>query len=548
MARWFATSLVGFAAGLLFPALAVAAEHKLGPDPAAKCAGIKADAPVSIDSATIVPAVPFAVAERGPTPTARITPATPEFCRVLGRIAPVDPKAPPIRFQVNLPLAWNGRTVQYGGGGFNGVLITGVGLPPSAPLDSASPLAQGYVTYGTDSGHETKPGEAPQQFALNDEALVNFSHAAYKKVRDVAVMLVERAYSAKPEKLYFLGTSEGGREGVTMAQRYPDSFDGIFARVPVLNWTLLQHVGTRDGIALMGDGWLRPAQVKLVHDAVLAACDAQDGIADGLVADPVGCKKRFNIAKLQCAAGASGDQCLSAAQVNAAKTLGTNYRLPFPLANGVRDYPGRGPSGEGANDGWPLWWLGSAPPAIPLQPATNSRAWLFGAGAIQYFYVRDPDYDVRKYSAKDHAKRVQEVSALMDATNPDLSAFRKRGGKLIIVEHMADYAQSPYAGIAYFLSVEKKMGAAAVGSFARLYTAPGVDHSAAGAAPANVDMLKVLTDWVENGKAPGNLVVTQQAAANPVVTDRAVPLCQWPLWPRYKSGDVKKAESFACGK
>jgi len=303
-----ARSFVCLATASLLPAPATAAEHKLGPDPAAKCAGVKADAPVSIDSATIVPAVPFAVAERGPTPAGRITPATPEFCRVLGRIAPVDPKAPPIRFQVNLPLTWNGRTVQYGGGGFNGLLISGLALPPSAPFDSPSPLAQGYVTYGTDSGHETKPGEPPQQFALNEEAFVNFSHAAYKKVRDVAVTLVERAYGARPEKLYFVGSSEGGREGLTMAQRYPESFDGIYARVPVINWTGLQHVGVRDGLATWGDGWLRPAQVKLVHEAVLAACDAQDGVADGLVADPVGCKKRFNAAKLQCAAGASGDQ------------------------------------------------------------------------------------------------------------------------------------------------------------------------------------------------------------------------------------------------
>jgi hypothetical protein len=160
---------------------------------------------------------------------------------VLGHIEPGDPEAPPIRFQVNLPLRWNGRSVQYGGGGFNGVLITGVGLPPAAPFDAPSPLARGFVTYGTDSGHESKPGEAPQLFAANDEAFVNFAHASDKKVRDAAVAVIERAYGIKPEKLYFAGSSEGGREGVTMAQRYPDDFDGIFARVPVINWTSLQH-------------------------------------------------------------------------------------------------------------------------------------------------------------------------------------------------------------------------------------------------------------------------------------------------------------------
>ena len=159
-----------------------------------------------------------------PTPAARITPANPEFCKVIGRIEPTDPKAPPIRFQVNLPLEWNGRSLQYGGGGFNGVLITGLGLPTASPFGTPSPLARGFVTYGTDSGHETKPGEPPQLFALNDEAFENFAHRSYKKVRDAAVALMVRAYGSAPAKLYFMGSSEGGREALTMAQRYPGRF------------------------------------------------------------------------------------------------------------------------------------------------------------------------------------------------------------------------------------------------------------------------------------------------------------------------------------
>ena len=137
-----------------------------------------------------------------------------------------------------------------------------------------------------------------------------------------------------------------------------------------------------------------------------------------------------------------------------------------------------------------------------------------------------------------------EVSALMDSTNPDLSAFQTRGGKLIILEYMADYAQSPYAGIRYFESVQKKMGPA-VASFARLYTAPGVDHVGSGA-PANVDMLAVLADWVENGKAPGTLTVVEQTVEAEPKTVRALPLCQWPMWPKYRTGDPTQAASFEC--
>ena len=266
------------------------------------CKGLAggADA-VKIDSATLLAPSQLAVAERGPTPSGRITPANPGFCKVLGHIEPTDPKAPPIKFQVNLPVEWNGRSVQYGGGGFNGVLITGLGLPPAYPFDKPSPLARGFVTYGTDSGHESKPGEPPQLFALNDEAFENFAHRAYKKVRDAAVALMQRAYGKKPEKMYFMGSSEGGREGLTMAQRYPDDFDGIFARVPVINWVGLQHAGTRSGLATMGDGWINPAQVKLVGDAVRAACDKADGSDDALVQDPVACKAAFKVETLRCA-------------------------------------------------------------------------------------------------------------------------------------------------------------------------------------------------------------------------------------------------------
>ena len=149
---------------------------KMAGDPAATCSDLirPADNAVRIESATMVGPTPRVIAEKGPTPAARVTPANPEFCKVLGQIAPSDPKAPPIKFQVNLPVEWNGRSLQYGGGGFNGVLITGLGLPPAYPFDKPSPLARGFVTYGTDSGHETKPGEPPQALCAQRRGLREF--------------------------------------------------------------------------------------------------------------------------------------------------------------------------------------------------------------------------------------------------------------------------------------------------------------------------------------------------------------------------------------
>ena len=532
----------------------------LGADPATACAALNAAIPAAdiglpsggarIDSAAWQTATPLAMAERGPTPAARITPATPAFCKVLGRIAPVNPASPPILFQVNLPAQWNGRSLQYGGGGFNGTLINAVGLAVAQRFDTPSPLAQGYITVGTDSGHQTGPGGIPQAFALDDEALLNFAHASYKKVRDVSVALAKRAYGRAPDKLYFMGSSEGGREGLTMAQRYPADFDGIFSRVPVIAWTGLQHAGLRDGLATRGGGWIRPAQTQAVHQAVLAACDAADGLADGVVSDPVGCRQRFDPASLRCT-GSPDDRCLTEPQIQAIKGLQSPITLGVDLANGVRQYPGRGPSGEGLpsfgpTGGWQAWWLGTEAPAIPPKPA-NGIAWFYGAGAIQYFYARDPKADLLGYRPENHAARVREVSALMDSTNPDLSAFQARGGKLVMLEHMADYAQSPYAGIAYFESVQARMGASPVRNFARLYTAPGVDHVGAGA-PANVDMLDVLVNWVERGQAPGALQLVEQAVAPGLAVQRARPLCEWPAYPRYKGGDANAASSFDCVK
>ncbi|HEU0058745.1 MAG TPA: tannase/feruloyl esterase family alpha/beta hydrolase [Hyphomicrobiaceae bacterium] len=548
--------IVGLVGSFAWPAQAI----PLGSNAEEACAGLsKQELPASviglpsgtaaIDSAVMVAAVPFAVVERAATPAARVTPATPAFCKVLGHIKPIDPKAPNINFQLNLPLDWNGRSVQYGGGGFNGVLISGLGLPPAHPFDKPSPLAQGFVTYGTDSGHQAKAGEEPPTFAANDEAFANFAHLAYKKVRDVAVAVIERAYGRRPQKLYFVGSSEGGREGLTMAQRYPADFAGIFSRVPVINWAGLQHSGWRGGLATMGEGYLSGAHVTLVHEAVLKACDATDGAADGIVSNPVACKRQFDVNSLACAGGQRGDSCLTPAQVRAVATLHAPFKFAAPLANGLDDYPGWGVSGEAtpgfaATGGWRSWWLGSTPPAHP-PVASNGIAWIYGSGGIRHVFARDAKADIASYDPDQHMSRIREVSALMDSTNPDLSAFAEQGGKLIVLEHMADYAQSPYAGIRYFQAVESKLGAERVARFMRLYTAPGVDHVGSGA-PANVDMLSVLVAWVEQAHAPGELTVTEQSLEASPKTVRARPLCRWPTWPKYKAGPVDEAQSFTC--
>ena len=506
----------------------------------------------TVESAELMAAAPLAVNPKPlftpPPPDFAIAPATPEYCKVIGSIAPVDPKAPPIRFQVNLPTQWNGASVQFGGGGFNGVLMTGLGLLPSARPDKPSPLARGFVTYGTDSGHQNAPGVALQAFALNDEALVNFAHASYKKVRDVAVELMKRRYGSAPKRLYFAGTSEGGREGLTMAQRYPDDYDGIFSRAPVINWVGLQVAGTRAGIAQMEGGWLDADKVRLVHTAVLTACDSRDGLVDGIVSDYEGCRQAFDPSSLRCL-GRAPSNCLNDAQLKAVQTMHSPLTFPFALANGVTTYPAWGRGGEnaqgtGAVGGWISWQTGTAPPALPPGP-NSSRAWLYGSGAVQYFFAREPGFDPRKFDAVALAPRLREISALMDSTDPDLSRFAARGGKLVINENMADYAQSPYAGIDYYRGVVARMGQASADGFLRLYVTPGADHMGVGA-PSNVDVLEVLVDWVEKGRAPGELVQVAQDLTPPFKIVSARPMCRYPNYPHYRSGDPRAAESFEC--
>jgi hypothetical protein len=549
--------IVSVALSLLAPCAAALA------DPATQCADLRAPIAAGaiglasggarIESAKLVAPSVLEVRQKvpfgPPPPEVALAPALPEHCQVIGAIAPVDAKAPPIRFQVNLPTEWNGRSLQYGGGGFNGVLVTGLGFTPSARPDRPAPLARGYVTYGTDSGHQNAPGVPLQAFALNDEALVNFAHASYKKVRDVAVELMKRRYGKAPEKLYFFGSSEGGREGLTMAQRYPADFDGIFSRVPVINWVALQAAGTRAGVAQFGEGWLSPAVTRLVHDAVLATCDARDGLADGIVGDHEGCFDAFDAAKLRCAAGAT-DKCLTEAQLKAVQALHTPLRLGFQLANGVRAYPAWGRGGEnnpgtGPVGGWAAWQSGDAPPTLPPGPQ-SSRAWLYGSGAIQYFIARDPNYDPRHFEPARFQDRMREVSALMDSMDPDLSAFAARGGKLIISEHMADYAQSPYAGIDYYLTVTERMGPKLVDGFMRLYITPGADHVGMGA-PSSVDMVGILADWVERGQAPEDLVQSTHELKPPFRMLVSRPMCRYPAYPLFRLGDPKIAASFYCG-
>ena len=491
-----------------------------------------------------------------------VDPAQPAHCRVLGRLPPLDPAAPPIHFQLNLPLDCNGKALQYGGGGLNGVLITGLAPLRDAPAGSPTPLARGYLTYGTDSGHRTAdyPPTEIAAWALNDEALVNFAHASYKKVRDVAVAVSHRYYGREPGRVYFFGGSEGGREALTMAQRYPESFDGVVSVVPVVNWVGLMQAYQPSQCAQLDGGWLPPEKVALLGRAVTAACDGLDGLADGVVNNYFGCASVFDVSKLRCEGGRdAGPGCLSDAQLRAVSSMHEPLRYPFAHAHGVTEYPRWLWGVEDIAGGLGAWVTGANPPAFPPTKG-HSIHWTYGNNVLRYFIARDAKFNPRDYAPERFRARVEAVSALMDSMNPDLSAFAARGGKILLRENMGDYAQSPLAGVRYWESVVERLGEERTDGFFRLYASSASNHGGNGhslatreSIPTSIDLLAVLEAWVERGEAPADtLVQVRNAPTPPFATLATRPLCRYPGYPHFHGyrqqppGDPKRAASYAC--
>jgi Tannase and feruloyl esterase len=483
--------------------------------------------------------------------------ATRDYCKVLGAVQPVDPNAPPVNFEVNLPADWNGKAVQYGGGGSNGVLITGLAPLRDARRDTPLPVARGFATWGTDSGHDNRKLPEPRAFALNDEALVNMAYASYKKTRDVGARIATAFYGRAPSRIYFYGGSEGGREGLTMAQRFPADFDGIVSVVPVANYTGANLMRLKLAQLQRDGGWISPTKVKLIHNAVNAACDKLDGLDDGVISAYDKCLSTFDVGTLRCPNGVdTGDTCLSDKQIEADRLVHRPYPYPFAVKNGVTAFPASTYGSELQPGGMIDTITGAQPPQFPIKDAkTQSIAWVNADSFVRNYVARDPEFDPFQFSPEKFAGRIKEISELFDASDPDLSVFQARGGKLILKGNGADYQRNPRQEVDYYKSVVAKMGQDRVDQFVRFYVTPGVNHAGNGvmsdgkAVPAKLDTLGVLDAWVDAGKAPDTLMQVSQEEQAPFKTTASRPMCRYPLSPRYDGhGDPKEAASFTCAK
>ncbi|PCK92966.1 tannase/feruloyl esterase family alpha/beta hydrolase [Pseudomonas viridiflava] len=404
--------------------------------------------------------------------------------------------APQIGFKLELPTTtWAQRYLQVGCGGFCGHSDSRPGV-----ADSCKPLKTGaFAVASTDMGHKTKDttfGDDPQKRADFAHRDVHLTALASKK-------LIQTFYGRKAEYAYFTGCSDGGREALIEAQRYPEDFNGIIAGAAALNFQV-QKVLFHGWVARANTGpdgkpIILASRLPILHKAVLAQCDVLDGQIDGLISDPRLC--RFDPSVVQCKVSADNAKCLTAPEVEAARRI---YDGPKDPASGERLIVG------GPQPGSELAWAGLFVPVSADQPIVSQqiaeqsiRSLVFETNPPEDFKLADLRFD------KSTFERLRPLHALYDATNPDLAPFASRGGKLILWHGWADPQVSPLNTLAYHEAVEAHMGKARTESFTRLYMLPGVYHCGRGEGPSEVDLLTPIMAWVEKGQAPGAIVARQ---------------------------------------
>ncbi|HXE65108.1 MAG TPA: tannase/feruloyl esterase family alpha/beta hydrolase [Bryobacteraceae bacterium] len=492
------------------------------------------------------------------------------WCSVNGVMAPVDhaANAKPINFQVAFPVTWNGRAVQLGGGGMNGTI----------PMLAGAPLNQGYVTYGSDSGHQISfgrggPGRGEansDDWALNEEAIRNLGYMQMKKTHDAAMVLIERLYGKKPEYNYYVGSSQGGREALTVAERYPNDYNGIAANVPIVGFSSLML-----GPALIRihekpqANWVTAAKINAIRGEFMRQCDKLDGLVDGVINNYMACRETFDVkqgkpnrhpwAARRCPnnvdpnpADTSADACLTDGQISTLEFAYSRYPFSQPLANGVTTFgmwlPNTDPSGSGliANTRF-RGQEGAAENA-------GSYNWI-GVAGVTGFLMQDLQGNALDYveGGKYNARR-QALSAILDASNPDFSAFVRRGGKMIVAIGTNDTLASPGTQLDFYQSVLDKMGRPKVDGFARFYVLPQTGHGLTGTnyttdgdgkkldakpIPNTFDRLAMLTEWVEKGVAPGKSIKVTAG-------ERSMPMCSYPEYPKYVKGPAEAADSWQC--
>ena len=518
--------------------LLAAALHPLAAQQA--CAGLTT---LMLPRTTIASA---AVAPEGPVPgppgIGNAAPViAPAHCAVQAVMRPTSDSE--IRFELWLPtVGWNGKYLQLGNGGWAGQINRAA---------MADPLRRGYAVAATDDGHEGGPGAA---WAIgHPEKLVDFGYRAVHETSLRAKAIVRAFFGRDAARSYFDGCSDGGREALMEAQRYSEDFNGIVAGAPANNWSHL-FTGFVWNEQALAENPIPPAKLPVIQNAVLAACDALDGVKDGLIEDPRAC--HFDPASLLCK-GADAPGCLTAGQI---ATLRKIYSGPRNPRTGEQIFPGYAVGTEAGARGWAAW-------IVPPAAAGGLQAG-FGNSYYGQAVFEDPHWDFRQLNFdRDVAFGDAKAGPVLNSTSPDLRSFRDNGGKLIQYHGWGDPAISPYNSIEYYESVrafldrfpDARHQKTDPADFYRLFLVPGMGHCGGGVGPDNFgnglasvprdpdhDILSALDAWVERGAPPAKIIGTGTAVNDPSKT-LTRPLCPYPQVARYRgAGDPNDAANFSC--
>ena len=445
-------------------------------------------------------------------PSATSGPVRAAHCRVTGAIGAE------IRFSLLLPDDWNHKFVMGGGGGYVGTVQN----------QAQAVVNLGYATAGTDTGHQG--GLTDASWALDNlERQVNFGYLAVHRTTEVAKAIVRSYYGSDSSRAYFSGCSNGGRQALMEAQRYPDDFDGIVAGAPAYDFVGIGAQFIKDSQAVFPDEsslkspMFSADTLKSVEAQIVDTCDAIDGVKDGLMEDPRRCK--VDVAALT---GLSDVQRAALKKLYA-ETTGKEGAL----------YPAQPVGGEGDGAGWSTWITGGGQ-ATPQGP---SLRYAFGTQFFKFFVFNDAAWDYRKYDVSNTRKDARQAATVLNATNADLSAFKAKGHKLILWHGWSDPALTALASVKYYEEVQSRDAAAR--DYFRMFMMPGVLHCAGGPGPDNADWAGTIVDWVENGKAPDRVIARKLGAGGAAVRTR--PLCPYPQRAEYKgSGSIDDAANFVC--
>ena len=446
----------------------------------------------------------------------------PGHCLVSGRIRPE------VRFELYLPNAWNGRFYMHGNGGYAGRF-------PRAPGYRNRRLQKGFAVAWTDTGHDAD-AEPLTSFALDPKKLLDFAYRAVHVTAEAAKKVIKTYYGIPHRRAYFEGCSTGGRQGLILAQRFPDDFDGIIVGAPILNET-----GQR-----MSQAWMAQAfesgpfpggKLPLLASHVYARCDDKDGLKDGLIDDPRRCDFRPPRDLPLCEGTRDDPDCFTRQQAGTLQKIYGDVR-----GGGKRLYPGL-PVGAEIRDNWRSgWdnWVVSDP-----GPTTAVR---FAESFFRYmaFPERDLSFDLNSFDFERDPARLTRIETVLNATDPDLSDFEDGGGRILMFFGWADTAVNPLSGVEYYEEVVERMGES-TGRFFKLFMAPGMFHCNRGVGPSVFDKLKPLMNWVEDGVAPQMIIAGQVDVQGNTVRTR--PLCPYPGVARYKgSRSINEAQNFRCEK